>query len=312
MHSSPSTTLVSKPGTGLPNEPRRCSGWSDSSSLIVMTLPASVMPSMVCRNSGSAGRTSGAMIGYRFPRRIEDRSRRGRLGWRARWAIPATKPLVMVGFSASSRSSVSPASVALEHTSVEPASRVASTANAIPPIQKNGELQNSLSFAVRPRISLRTSGVPAATCACAPRPWGRSWTPTCTRSPADPTRRRRLPSPRAASRPPLIGFVVDQDVAQQRGSSLHLGKPLSVVVRAEGGSGQQDFGIAVDELYRQLGAVAKVENGMTTAPMRAAANIATIHAARSGRARRRGSPFRRRGRSDREPVAPTGGRPLRS
>ena len=34
-----------------------------------------------------------------------------RLGWRARWPIPATNPLVMVGLSASSRSSVSPASV---------------------------------------------------------------------------------------------------------------------------------------------------------------------------------------------------------
>jgi hypothetical protein len=63
--------------------------------------------------------------------------------------------LVIVGFSVSSRSSVSPASVALEQISVDPASNVARIANAIPPTQKNGELQNSLSSAVSPRISLR-------------------------------------------------------------------------------------------------------------------------------------------------------------
>ena len=70
--------------------------------------------------------------------------------------MPATKPFVMVGRSASSRSSVSAASVALEHTKVAPASRAASIENAIPPIQKKGELQNSLSSAVSPRISLST------------------------------------------------------------------------------------------------------------------------------------------------------------
>ena len=85
------------------------------------------------------------MIGYRLPRRIDDRSRPESSGGRARWAIPAAKPLVMVGLSASSTSSVSPASLALEHTSVDPATNVASNPNANPPIQKNGELQNSLS-----------------------------------------------------------------------------------------------------------------------------------------------------------------------
>jgi hypothetical protein len=69
--------------------------------------------------------------------------------------MPAAKPLVMFGFSASSRSRVSPASVALEQTNVEPATRVASRPKANPPIQKNGELQNSLSAAVSRRISLR-------------------------------------------------------------------------------------------------------------------------------------------------------------
>ena len=77
------------------------------------------------------------------------------LGCRASWAMPATKPFVMVGRSASSRSSVWPASVALEHTSVDPATNVASRPKANPPIQKNGELQNSLSSAVSPRIALR-------------------------------------------------------------------------------------------------------------------------------------------------------------
>ena len=38
---------------------------------------------------------------------------------------------------------------------VDPATKVASRPNANPPIQKNGELQNSLSAAVRPRISFR-------------------------------------------------------------------------------------------------------------------------------------------------------------
>ncbi len=38
-----------------------------------------------------------------------------------------------------------PASTALEHTSVAPASRVASRPKAKPPIQKNGELQYSVS-----------------------------------------------------------------------------------------------------------------------------------------------------------------------
>ena len=42
-----------------------------------------------------------------------------------------------------------PASSALEHTSVDPATKVASRPNANPPIQKNGELQNSLSSAVK-------------------------------------------------------------------------------------------------------------------------------------------------------------------
>ena len=50
----------------------------------------------------------------------------------------------------------------------------------------------------------------------------------------------------------LVGFVVDQDVAQQRGSVLAVGEACPVVVRSEGGSGQQDFGVAVGQLYREL------------------------------------------------------------
>ncbi len=72
-----STTIASNPGAGRPKDPRRCSGWSDSSSLTRHTLPASVMPSIAWRRSGFAGRTPSGMIGKRFPRRIEDRSRRG-------------------------------------------------------------------------------------------------------------------------------------------------------------------------------------------------------------------------------------------
>ncbi len=46
-------------------------------------------------------------------------------------------------------------SAALEQISVAPATSVASSPKAKPPIQKNGELQNSRSAAVSPRISLR-------------------------------------------------------------------------------------------------------------------------------------------------------------
>ena len=73
----------------------------------------------------------------------------------------------MVGFSASSKSSVSLASVALEQISVDPATNVASRPNANPPIQKNGELQNSLSSAAKPRIMLRFFWCPRrAACVC--------------------------------------------------------------------------------------------------------------------------------------------------
>ncbi len=76
----------------------------------------------------------------------------------------------------------------------------------------------------------------------------------------------------------VVGFGVDQDVAQQRRRSLNVGKPRPVVVGAERCSGKQDFGVAVDELFAISGAVAKVENGMTTAPIRAAASMPTTNA----------------------------------
>ena len=95
-----------------------------------------------------------------LPRRIDDRSRLAKLGCSARCAMPAAKPLVMVGFSASSRSSVAPASVVFEHTSVDPATRWPAGRTPNPPIQKNGELQNSRSSAVKPRISLRLRWCP--------------------------------------------------------------------------------------------------------------------------------------------------------
>ncbi len=120
-----------------------------------------------------------------------------------RWPMPATKPFVMVGFSASSRSSVSPASMALEHIRVAPASRVARTANAIPPIQKNGELQNSLSSAVRPRIVVENRLVFEQRRVGVHNPLGRAGR---TRRVHDGQRsrmgRRRPPSPRAARRRP--------------------------------------------------------------------------------------------------------------
>jgi len=59
---------------------------------------------------------------------------------------------------------------ALEHTSVDPAISVASRPNAKPPIQKNGELQNSLSSAVKQRMSLRFCWWPSRRRACGPLP----------------------------------------------------------------------------------------------------------------------------------------------
>ncbi len=168
--------------------------------------------------------------------------------------MPATKPLVMVGFSASSRSSVSAASVALEHTSVEPASRVASTANAMPPIQKNGELQNSLSSAVSPRISLRILLVAQQGCVGVHHALGRA---RRARRVDDGQRIRSvdvvLPSPRAARRRPCRRSSESIRTWRSSGAaSLDVGESLPVVVRSEGCSGKQDFGVAVDELYRKL------------------------------------------------------------
>ena len=102
---------------GRPNEPRRCSGWSPSSSATRQTLPASVMPSIVWRSSGSAGRTSAGMIGHRLPRRIDEQVAAGEASGRRAGGRPtAAKPLTIVGRSRSSRSSTPAASVALEHT----------------------------------------------------------------------------------------------------------------------------------------------------------------------------------------------------
>ena len=50
----------------------------------------------------------------------------------------------------------------------------------------------------------------------------------------------------------VAGFGVDQDMAQKRCSALDVGKSLPVVVRSEGCSSKQDFGVAVDELQGKL------------------------------------------------------------
>ena len=147
--------MVSKPGAGLPNDPRRCSGWSDSSPLIRMTLPASVNPSMLCRSSGSAGRALGAMIGYRLPRRIDDRSRLRETRVVGQVRDPGSETVGDGWLFGLEQIEHLAGVLAFEHTSVDPASKVASRPNANPPIQKNGELQNSLSAAVRSRTALR-------------------------------------------------------------------------------------------------------------------------------------------------------------
>ena len=76
--------------------------------------------------------------------------------------MPATNPLVTVGRTASSRSSVAPASVAFEQTRVDPATMVASSPKANPPTQKNGELQNSTSDGPSPRMWLRLRWCPSS------------------------------------------------------------------------------------------------------------------------------------------------------
>ena len=99
---------------------------------------------------------------------------------------------------------------------------------------------------------------------CAPLPWGCWWIPTCRRSPADRSRRRRSPSPAAAPgrwcRPPIRRLVSDHHVAQLWGGCTkqpvnrrsapdeHVGQSLHVVVGAERRGGQQDFDVAVEQL----------------------------------------------------------------
>ncbi len=194
--------------------------------------------------------------------------------------MPATKPFVMVGRSASSRSSVSAASVALEHTSVEPASRVASRPNANPPIQKNGELQNSLSSAVSPRISLRFAlvseqrrvGVHHAL-GCAGR----------TRRVDDrqriASRRRRLPAPPAAPRRPVLRGSDRSATWRSSGMTASVDRrPAAsrvVVCRGSDAVASRISTSLWTSWSRSSGAVANVENGTTTAPIRAAASIAT-------------------------------------
>ena len=69
---------------------------------------------------GRPGGPPESMIGYRFPRRIDVRSRPVKLGCWVRFMIPATNPLVIVGLSASSRSRVRPALVRCSSTPATP------------------------------------------------------------------------------------------------------------------------------------------------------------------------------------------------
>ena len=125
---SGSRTRASKPGAGRPNDPRWCSGRSTSPSPSRHTLPASVMPSIAWRSSGSAGATSLGRIGQRLPRRIDERSRPAKDGSPGRWATDCAKPLTIVGRSRSMRSRTPAASAAFEHTSRPPATSVPSRA----------------------------------------------------------------------------------------------------------------------------------------------------------------------------------------
>jgi len=113
------------PGAGFAEtKPRRCSGWSDSSSTDrESTLPDSVMPSIVCRNSGSAqAALPGAMIGYRFSASARDDRVRGpgRLGWPCQdGRSPPRNHLSSWAFRLQSDLGSRRQSVALEHTNVE-------------------------------------------------------------------------------------------------------------------------------------------------------------------------------------------------
>ena len=237
----------------------------------------------------------------------------------------------MVGFSASSRSSVAPASVALEHTSVDPATKVASSPNANPPIQKNGELQNSLSVGGQPAdrvevLLVSEQGGMGVHHALGAAGGARRVDDGQRIRPVDVVFHRlqqlrvdgvgesvhRLVS-RSATWRNCGAAATKQPVESKSGARKNLGQPLHVVVRAERRGGQAGF-------RRRCRPVARAVRGRWrrwrtgSPPRRFAPPPAWRRRTRCrwGRAVPRGCPCRRRVRSARGPAPPTGGRPRRS
>ena len=141
------------PGAGIVRMSHACSnGWLVSSPLS-STLPPSVTPSMLWHKS-MRGRTSGRHDGVGLPLPHRRQVRLPKLGAGSDAAMPATKPFVTVGCSASSRSRSRPAR---PHWNRSGSNRRAGwpAGRSRTPIQKNGELQNNRSPGVSPRISLR-------------------------------------------------------------------------------------------------------------------------------------------------------------
>ena len=192
--------------------------------------------------------------------------RRNRLSW---WAL-----------SASSRSSVSPASAALEHTSVASGDQGGQQPKANPPIQKNGELQNSLSSAVSPRIALRFCWCPSSA----------AW--VCT-TPLGARGGARRVDDRQRIGSVDVGFH-RRRAAPRRPSAVRA-RRRSATWRSSGMAERVDVGEpcrgsrcrgtttwragSSTSLWASWspssGAVANVVNGTTTAPIRAAASIPT-------------------------------------
>ncbi len=139
--------MVSNPGAGLPNDPRRFFGLvgfviADQHDAAGFGHSQHVVPQF--RVGGSrVGRHDRVQVAPPHRRQIATGEARvvGQMG------DPGSETIGDGGlFGLEQVERLHRRSVALEHTSVDPATKVASRPNANPPIQKNGELQNSLSF----------------------------------------------------------------------------------------------------------------------------------------------------------------------
>ena len=140
---------------------------------------------VVAARDPPAGRSAG-MIGYRLPRRMEERSRDENVGSSATWATEAANPLTMVGRSRSSTSSTPAAVGALAQTERRPGHQGAEqrVGEAADPEERRVREQDLAVVVPAQLVEIvevpdeRAVGVDA-------RPWARSWSRRCGRSPWD-------------------------------------------------------------------------------------------------------------------------------